>query len=110
MLCRSRMNGGPKQSMMVGRGANVCRSVSKSEVQVSIAFENRSETSHFCSALFESMRFGSSESVLHSRATPIEDHRERRVRVKENLISGRCQGGVRKKIARESRFVFTRMF
>lgn len=89
MLCRSGMNGGPKQPTMVGRGANARRSVSKSEVQVSSALENRSESSHFCSAHFEPMRFGSSESVVHSRATLIEDHRERRVRVKENLISSK---------------------
>ena len=104
MMCRSAKNRVRKCMMYVRQRSQGRRSVSKSEVQVSIVLENRSETSHFDSAPVELMRFDSAESVLHSRATQNEEHVERRGSVKGKLISRRDQDSVRKKIASKSRF------
>gem|GEM_PF-2080110 len=89
MMRRSGMNRERKRAMNVRRQSNVSRSASITEVQVSIVLRNRSETSHFDSAPFEPLQIDSTESVLHSRATQIRDHVERRVRVKGTLISGK---------------------
>lgn len=71
---------------------NAGRSALMRRVQVSMVLKNRSETSHFYSALFEPMQINSTESVLFSRATQIEDHLERCGRVKGTLISERQKG------------------